>query len=77
MKNEKPGPAEVVQSVAESLKGKVKEAVGGLSGKDDPTREGAQPEIRTARREAAEKDSRAHRTPGDAAGPGSTSSDST
>ena len=54
------GPAEAVKGVVEDVKGKAKEAVGAVIGRDDLTREGqAQQDKAENQREAAKKEAEA------------------
>jgi uncharacterized protein YjbJ (UPF0337 family) len=56
MADKNSGPAEAVQGVVEDAKGRVKEAVGAVTGRDDLTREGrAQRDKAEAQRNAARK----------------------
>jgi uncharacterized protein YjbJ (UPF0337 family) len=56
----KSGPAEAVKGVVEDVKGRVKEAVGAVAGRDDLTREGqAQQDKAEAQRDAAKKEAEA------------------
>ncbi|OBF62560.1 general stress protein CsbD [Mycobacterium sp. 852002-51971_SCH5477799-a] len=56
----KSGPAEAVKGVVEDVKGKAKEAVGAVAGRDDLTREGqAQQDKAEAQRDAAKKEAEA------------------
>ncbi|MDF3313039.1 CsbD family protein [Rhodococcus sp. T2V] len=68
MVDDKSGPAEAVKGVVEDVKGKAKEAVGAVTGRDDLTREGqAQQDKAEAQREAAEKEAAAAKARGEAA----------
>ena len=61
------GPAEAVKGVVEDAKGKVKEAVGAVAGRDDLTREGqAQQDKAGAQRNAAKKEAEADAARGSA-----------
>jgi uncharacterized protein YjbJ (UPF0337 family) len=63
----KSGPAEAVKGVVEDAKGRVKEAVGAVSGRDDLTREGqAQQDKAEAQRDAAKKEAEAEAARGSA-----------
>lgn len=54
------GPEEAVRSVVEDVKGKAKEAVGTVTGRDDMVREGkAQQDKADAERDAAKKEAEA------------------
>jgi uncharacterized protein YjbJ (UPF0337 family) len=54
------GPAEAVKGVVEDVKGRAKEAVGAVTGRDDLTREGqAQQDKAEAQRNAAKKEAEA------------------
>ena len=62
------GPAEAVKGVVEGAKGKAKEAVGAVTGRDDLTREGqAQQDKAEAQRDAAKKEAQAEAARGGAA----------
>lgn len=64
----KSGPAEAVKGVVEGVKGKAKEAVGAVTGRDDLTREGqAQQDKADAQRDAAKKEAQAEAARGSAA----------
>ena len=57
---EQSGPAEAVKGVVEDVKGKAKEAVGAVTGRDDLTSEGqAQQDKAEAQRDAAKKEAEA------------------
>jgi uncharacterized protein YjbJ (UPF0337 family) len=57
---EKNGAAEGIEGIVEGAKGKVKEVVGAVAGRDDLRREGqAQQDKADAQREAAEKEAEA------------------
>jgi len=61
------GPAEAVKGVVEDVKGKAKEAVGAVTGRDDLTREGqAQQDKAEAQRDAAKKEAEAEAARGGA-----------
>lgn len=63
----KSGPAEAVKGVVEGVKGKAKEAVGAVAGRDDLTREGqAQQDKAEAQRDAAKKEAQAEAARGGA-----------
>jgi len=63
----KSGPAEAVKGVVEDVKGKAKEAVGAVAGRDDLTREGqAQQDKAEAQRDAAKKEAEAEAARGGA-----------
>jgi uncharacterized protein YjbJ (UPF0337 family) len=63
----KSGPAEAVRGVIEDVKGRVKEAVGAVTGRDDLTREGqAQQDKAEAQRNAAKKEAEAEAARGSA-----------
>ncbi len=65
---DKSGPAEGVRGVVEDVKGKAKEAVGNVVGRDDLAREGhAQQEKAEAQRDAAKKEAEAESARGAAA----------
>ncbi|MEV3905748.1 MULTISPECIES: CsbD family protein [unclassified Mycobacterium] len=56
------GPAEGIRGVVEDVKGKAKEAVGTVAGRDDLVREGqAQQDKAEAQREAAQKEAEAEK----------------
>ena len=60
MPNESSGPKSGVKGVVEDTKGKVKEAAGALTGRDDLEREGeAQQRKAEAQREVAKKEAQA------------------
>ncbi|MDT5255673.1 MAG: hypothetical protein QOD10_753 [Mycobacterium sp.] len=60
MADNKSGPAEAVKGVVEDAKGRAKEAVGAVTGRDDLTREGqAQQDKAEAQRNAAKKEAEA------------------
>lgn len=66
----KSGPAEAVKGVVEDVKGKAKEAVGAVAGRDDLTREGqAQQDKAEAQRDAAKKEAEAEAARGGAERP--------
>jgi uncharacterized protein YjbJ (UPF0337 family) len=61
------GPAEAVKGIVEDAKGKVKEPVGAVAGRDDLTREGqAQQDKAEAQRDAAKKEAEAEAARGGA-----------
>jgi uncharacterized protein YjbJ (UPF0337 family) len=61
------GPAEGIKGVVEDVKGKAKETVGTVAGRDDLTREGkAQQDKAEAQRNAAEKEAEAEAARGGA-----------
>jgi uncharacterized protein YjbJ (UPF0337 family) len=63
----KSGPAEAVKGVVEDVKGRAKEAVGAVTGRDDLTREGqAQQDKAEAQRNAAKKEAEAEAARGGA-----------
>ena len=67
MADNKSGPAEAVKGVVEDVKGKAKEAVGAVTGRDDVTREGrAQQDTAEAQRNAAKKEAEAEAARGSA-----------
>ena len=54
------GPEEAVKGVVEGVKGKAKEAIGTVTGRDDLTREGkAQQDKAEAQRDAAKREAQA------------------
>ncbi|MGW0161718.1 microaggregate-binding protein 1 [Mycobacterium sp. NPDC003323] len=60
MTDKKTGPQEGLSGVVEDVKGKTKEAVGTVTGRDDLTREGeAQQDKAQAERDAAKKEAEA------------------
>jgi uncharacterized protein YjbJ (UPF0337 family) len=60
MGDNKSGPHEAVEGVVEGVKGKAKEVVGSLAGRDDVVREGrAQQDKAEAQRDAARKEAKA------------------
>jgi uncharacterized protein YjbJ (UPF0337 family) len=60
MADDKSGPAEGISGVVEGVKGKAKETVGAVTGRDDLQREGqAQQDKADAQREAAKKEAEA------------------
>jgi uncharacterized protein YjbJ (UPF0337 family) len=60
MGDKKSGPHEAVEGVVEGVKGKAKEALGSLAGRDDVVREGrAQQDKAEAQRDAARKEAKA------------------
>lgn len=59
---ENSGPAEAVKGVVEDLKGKAKEVVGAVAGRDGLVREGqAQQDKAASQREAAQKEAEAEK----------------
>jgi len=67
MADNKSEPAEAVKGVVEDVKGKAKEAVGAVTGRDDVTREGrAQQDKAEAQRNAAKKEAEAEAARGSA-----------
>ncbi|OBK27638.1 general stress protein CsbD [Mycobacterium asiaticum] len=57
---EKSGPQEAVEGVVEGVKGKAKEVIGAVTGRDDVKREGqAQQDKGDAQRDAAKKEAEA------------------
>jgi uncharacterized protein YjbJ (UPF0337 family) len=67
MADNKSGPAEAVKGVVEDVKGRAKEAVGAVTGRDDLTREGqAQQDKAEAQRNAAKKEAEANAARGSA-----------
>ena len=61
------GPGEAVRGVVEDVKGKAKEAVGNVTGRDDLAREGqAQQDKAEAQRNAAKKEAEAEAARGSA-----------
>lgn len=63
MPERKSGPAEALSGAVEGVKGKAKEAVGGLTGNDDLADEGrAQQDKAEAERDAARKEADAERS---------------
>ena len=64
----KSGPEEAVRGVVEDVKGKAKEAIGTVAGRDDLVREGkAQQDNAQAQRDAAKKEAEAESARGSAA----------
>lgn len=64
---ENSGPQEAVRGVVEDVKGKAKEAVGTVAGRDDLVREGkAQQDKADAERDAAKKEAEAESARGSA-----------
>lgn len=64
---ENSGPQEAVRGVVEDVKGKAKEAVGTVAGRDDMVREGkAQQDKADAERDAAKKEAEAESARGSA-----------
>ncbi|CAN3127719.1 CsbD family protein [Mycobacterium sp. smrl_JER01] len=67
MSDQNSGPEEGIKGVVEDVKGKAKEAVGTVAGRDDMVREGkAQQDKADAQREAAEKEAEAEAARGGA-----------
>jgi uncharacterized protein YjbJ (UPF0337 family) len=67
MADDKSGPAEAVKGIVEDAKGKAKEAVGTVAGRDDLSREGqAQQDKAEAQRNAAKKEAEAEAARGGA-----------
>jgi uncharacterized protein YjbJ (UPF0337 family) len=63
----KSGPAEAVKGIVEDAKGKAKEAIGTVTGRDDLAREGeAQQDKAEAQRDAAKKEAEAEAARGGA-----------
>ena len=61
------GPGEAIRGVVEDVKGKAKEAVGNVTGRDDVAREGqAQQDKAEAQRNAAKKEAEAEAARGSA-----------
>ena len=61
------GPAEGIKGVVEGAKGKAKEVIGTVTGRDDLTEEGkAQQDKADAQREAAQKEAEAEAARGEA-----------
>lgn len=66
--NKSTGPEEAIKGVVEGVKGKAKETVGAVAGRDDLIREGqAQQDKAEADREAAKKEAEAEEARGNAA----------
>lgn len=64
---EKSGPQEAVEGVVEGAKGKAKEVIGAVTGRDDVKREGqAQQDKADAQRDAAKKEAQAESARGGA-----------
>lgn len=64
---EKSGPQEAVEGVVEGVKGKAKEVIGAVTGRDDVKREGqAQQDKADAQRDAAKKEAEAEAARGGA-----------
>ncbi|MCV7077552.1 microaggregate-binding protein 1 [Mycobacterium szulgai] len=64
---EKSGPQEAVEGVVEGVKGKAKEVIGAVAGRDDVKREGqAQQDKADAQRDAAKKEAEAEAARGGA-----------
>ncbi|WP_156688524.1 microaggregate-binding protein 1 [Mycobacterium sp. Marseille-P9652] len=67
MADDKSGPAEAVKGIVEDAKGKAKEAIGTVAGRDDLQREGqAQQDKAEAQRDAAKKEAEAEAARGGA-----------
>ena len=67
MAEQNSGPGEAVRGVVEGVKGKAKEAVGNVTGRDDMAREGkAQQDKADAQRAAAKKEAEAQAARGGA-----------
>jgi len=67
MSDKNSGPEEGIRGVVEDVKGKAKEAVGAVAGRDDLTREGqAQQDKADAQRDAAKKEAEAEAARGGA-----------
>ncbi len=67
MADDKSGPAEAVKGIVEDAKGKAKEAIGTVAGRDDLAREGeAQQDKAEAQRDAAKKEAQAEAARGGA-----------
>lgn len=67
MADHKSGPAEGVKGAIEDFKGKAKEVVGTIAGRDDLAEEGrAQQDKAEAQREAAKKEAEAEKARGEA-----------
>ena len=67
MGDNKSGPEEAVKGVVEGVKGKAKEAVGAVAGRDDLKQEGqAQQDKADAQRDAAKKEAEAESARGGA-----------
>ena len=67
MTDKKSGPEEGISGIVEDVKGKAKEAVGTVTGRDDMTREGqAQQDKADAQRDAAQKEAEAESARGGA-----------
>ena len=67
MGDNKSGPQEAVKGVVEGVKGKAKEAVGAVAGRDDLKQEGqAQQDKADAQRDAAKKEAEAESARGGA-----------
>lgn len=66
--SDKSGPQEGVEGVVEGVKGKAKEVIGAVTGRDDVKREGqAQQDKADAQRDAAKKEAEAESARGGAA----------
>lgn len=67
MTDKNSGPKEAIRGVVEGVKGKAKEAVGNVTGRDDVAREGkAQQDKADAQRDAAKKEAEAEAARGSA-----------
>jgi uncharacterized protein YjbJ (UPF0337 family) len=67
MADDKSGPAEGISGVVEGVKGKAKETIGAVTGRDDIRREGeAQQDKADSQREAAKKEAEAEAARGSA-----------
>jgi uncharacterized protein YjbJ (UPF0337 family) len=67
MADQNSGPGEAIKGVVEGAKGKAKEAVGNVTGRDDMAREGkAQQDKADAQRDAAKKEAEAEAARGSA-----------
>jgi uncharacterized protein YjbJ (UPF0337 family) len=67
MADQNSGPREAIKGVVEGAKGKAKEAVGNVTGRDDMAREGkAQQDKADAQRHAAKKEAEAEAARGSA-----------
>jgi uncharacterized protein YjbJ (UPF0337 family) len=67
MADQNSGPREAIKGVVEGAKGKAKEAVGNVTGRDDMAREGkAQQDKADAQRDAAKKEAEAEAARGSA-----------
>lgn len=67
MANENSGPAEAIKGVVEDVKGKAKEAIGTVAGRNDLVNEGkAQQDKAEAQRDAAKHEAQAEAARGEA-----------